>query len=165
MALPLICSELDEAHLHKKLNDALSGHVEALLDGAGDDTWPAIRKLFRRETESAVSGFSVALSSFDMDEQTKGKMLASLEDYARGVVESKTKEEVGRVLIRMKDSQDSDSMPRVWTGKEDIRAITKMARSAKTLVVALVDPRSGAATNRSSNISDERWDLMEAQKG
>ncbi|KAL7000964.1 Cell wall protein rhd3, partial [Sarracenia purpurea var. burkii] len=128
----------------KKLNDALSGHVEALLDGAGDDTWPAIRKLFRRETESAVSGFSVALSSFDMDEQTKGKMLASLEDYARGVVESKTKEEAGRVLIRMKDrfatlfSQDSDSMPRVWTGKEDIRAITKMARSASLKLLSVM---------------------------
>ena len=27
-------------------------------------------------------------------------------------------------------SHDSDSMPRVWTGKEDIRAITKAARSA-----------------------------------
>lgn len=90
-------------HLQKKLNDALSGPVEALLDGAGDDTWPAIRKLLRRETESAVSGFSVALSSFDMDEQTTDKMLASLEDYARGVVELKTKEEAARVLIRMKD--------------------------------------------------------------
>jgi len=166
----------------KKLNDALSGPVEALLDGAGDDTWPAIRKLLRRETESAVSGFSVALSSFEMEEQTKDKMLASLEDYARGVVELKAKEEAARVLIRMKDrfatlfSQDSDSMPRVWTGKEDIRAITKMARSSslkllavmaairldddadnieKTLVVALVDNRSGAVTNKSST-SDDR---------
>lgn len=27
-------------------------------------------------------------------------------------------------------SRDSDSMPRVWTGKEDIRAITKTARSS-----------------------------------
>lgn len=27
-------------------------------------------------------------------------------------------------------SHDSDSMPRVWTGKEDLRAITKLARSA-----------------------------------
>lgn len=27
-------------------------------------------------------------------------------------------------------SYDSDSMPRVWTGKEDIRAITKTARSS-----------------------------------
>ncbi|PSS07350.1 Protein ROOT HAIR DEFECTIVE like [Actinidia chinensis var. chinensis] len=165
----------------KKLNEALSGPVEALLDGAGDDTWPAIRKLLRRETESAVSGFSAALSSFDMDEQTNGKMIASLEDYARGVVESKAKEEAARVLIRMKDrfatlfSQDSDSMPRVWTGKEDIRAITKMARSAslkllsviaairlddgadnieKTLAVALVDTRSGATTNKSSTSDD-----------
>ncbi|GFZ04266.1 root hair defective 3 GTP-binding protein [Actinidia rufa] len=165
----------------KKLNEALSGPVEALLDGAGDDTWPAIRKLLRRETESAVSGFSAALSSFDMDEQTNGKMIASLEDYARGVVESKAKEEAARVLIRMKDrfatlfSQDSDSMPRVWTGKEDIRAITKMARSAslkllsviaairlddgadnieKTLAVALVDIRSGATTNKSSTSDD-----------
>ncbi|KAI8544600.1 hypothetical protein RHMOL_Rhmol08G0309500 [Rhododendron molle] len=172
-------SELTNLY-EKKLNDALSGPVEALLDGAGDDTWPAIRKLLRRETESAVSGFSVALSSFDMDEQTTDKMLASLEDYARGVVESKTKEEAARVLIRMKDrfatlfSQDSDSMPRVWTGKEDIRAITMMARSSslkllsvlaairlddeadnieKTLAVALVDNRS-ALTNKSITSDD-----------
>lgn len=27
-------------------------------------------------------------------------------------------------------SHDSDSMPRVWSGKEDIRGITKTARSA-----------------------------------
>ncbi|KAG5537879.1 hypothetical protein RHGRI_025094 [Rhododendron griersonianum] len=173
-------SELTNLY-EKKLNDALSGPVEALLDGAGDDTWPAIRKLLRRETESAVSGFSVALSSFDMDEQTTDKMLASLEDYARGVVELKTKEEAARVLIRMKDrfatlfSQDSDSMPRVWTGKEDIRAITKMARLSslkllsvlaairlddeadnieKTLAVVLVDNRSGALTNKSITLDD-----------
>lgn len=77
--------------------------MEALLDGAGTETWPAIRKLLWRETESAVSGLSKALSGFDMDEQTKGKMLANLEDYAKGVVEAKAKEEAGRVLIRMKD--------------------------------------------------------------
>lgn len=35
---------------------------------------------------------------------------------------------VGRFTILF--SHDSDSMPRVWTGKEDIRAITKTARSA-----------------------------------
>jgi len=27
-------------------------------------------------------------------------------------------------------SHDSDSMPRIWTGKEDVRAITKSARSS-----------------------------------
>jgi Root hair defective 3 GTP-binding protein (RHD3) len=32
-------------------------------------------------------------------------------------------------------SRDNDSMPRVWTGKEDIKAITKTARSAVILNV------------------------------
>ncbi|KAH9713403.1 protein ROOT HAIR DEFECTIVE 3 [Citrus sinensis] len=159
-----------------KLNESLSGPVEALLDGANNETWPAIRKLLRRETESAISGFSDALYGFDMDEETKEKMLASLENYAKGVVEAKAREESGRVLMRMKDrftslfSHDSDSMPRVWTGKEDIRGITKLARSASlkllsvmaairlddetdniesTLTLALVDSPSNAATNRS----------------
>ncbi|XP_075492309.1 protein ROOT HAIR DEFECTIVE 3-like isoform X1 [Primulina tabacum] len=161
-----------------KLNEALSGPVESLLDGASDETWPAIRKLLRRETEVAVTGFSSALSGFEMDEASKSKMLSKLEDHARGIVEAKAKEEAGRVLIRMKDrfltlfSQDSDSMPRVWTGKEDIRAITKTARSSSlkllsvmaairldddvdaienTLSLALVEPsKSGTSTNRSN---------------
>lgn len=77
--------------------------MEALLEGANTETWPAIRKLLRRETESAVAGLSSALAGFDMDGQTKDKMLRSLENYARGVVEAKAKEEAGRVLIRMKD--------------------------------------------------------------
>ncbi|XP_021294004.1 protein ROOT HAIR DEFECTIVE 3-like [Herrania umbratica] len=174
-------SELTSSY-EAKLNEALSGPVEALLDGASNETWPAIRKLLQRETESAISGLSSALSGFDMDEQTKDKMLTSLEDYARGVVEAKAREEAGRVLIRMKDrfstlfSHDSDSMPRVWTGKEDIRAITKTARSASlkllsvmaairlddnadnienTLSSALVDTKNNAAvTDRSITAFD-----------
>lgn len=89
--------------LQAKLNESLSGPVEALLDGANNETWPAIRKLLRRETESAIAGFSDALYGFDMDEETKEKMLASLENYAKGVVEAKAREEAGRVLMRMKD--------------------------------------------------------------
>ncbi|OIT30641.1 protein root hair defective 3 [Nicotiana attenuata] len=160
-----------------KSNEALAGPVEALLDGAGDDTWPAIRKLLQRETETGVLGFSTALSDFEMDEQARDNMVSRLKDYAQGVVEAKAKVEAGRVLVRMKDrfstlfSHDSDSMPRVWTGKEDIRAITKTARSAslkflsvmaairledegdsieKTLALALVDGKSGASTSESS---------------
>ncbi|KAK4413792.1 protein ROOT HAIR defective [Sesamum alatum] len=177
-----------------KLNEALSGPVEALLDGASDDTWPAIRKLLRRETETAVSGFSSALSGFEIDEVTKDKMLSRLEDHARGIVEAKAKEEAGRVLIRMKDrfstlfSHDSDSMPRVWTGKEDIRAITKTARSASlkilsvmaavrlddnadsienTLALALVDPKSGTTANRSiigDPLASSSWDEVPSSK-
>ncbi|KAI4330680.1 hypothetical protein MLD38_028942 [Melastoma candidum] len=165
-------SELTKAY-EAKLSGALAGPVEALLDEANEKTWLSIRSLLRRETESAVSGFSGALSGFDIDERSKEKMLSSLQDYAKGVVEGKAREEAGRVLIRMKDrfstlfSHDNDSMPRVWTGKEDIRAITKTARSAslkllsvmtavrlddepdnieKTLALALLDSKSATST-------------------
>ncbi|KAG5248636.1 protein ROOT HAIR DEFECTIVE [Salix suchowensis] len=127
-----------------KLNEALSGPVEALLDGANSGTWAAIKKLLRHETALAVAGFSNAISGFDMDGQSKDKLIASLENYARGVVEAKAREESGRVLIRMKDrfsmlfSHDSESMPRIWTGKEDIRAITKTARSASLKLLSVM---------------------------
>eukprot|EP00262_Sarcandra_glabra_P002598 TRINITY_DN1299_c0_g1_i7.p1 TRINITY_DN1299_c0_g1~~TRINITY_DN1299_c0_g1_i7.p1 ORF type:complete len:839 (-),score=166.53 TRINITY_DN1299_c0_g1_i7:268-2514(-) len=164
----------------EQLNRALVEPVEALLDAASSDTWPAIKSLLKRETESAISGFSGALSGFDLDQSTLDKMLTSLADYARNVVETKAKDEAGRVLINMKDrfstlfSRDSDSMPRVWTGKEDIRAITKTARSAslkllsvmaavrldddtddieKTLSLALVEPASSGATATKKSIT------------
>ncbi|WVZ22407.1 hypothetical protein V8G54_000951 [Vigna mungo] len=174
-------SELTSLY-EEKLKQALCGPVEALLDGANSDTWSSIRNLLRRETLSAVSGFSAALIGFDMDEETRQKMLKSLEDYARGLIEGKAKEEVGRVLIRMKDrftmlfSHDADSMPRVWTGKEDIRSITKTARSAslkllsvmaairlddddtdnieKVLAVALVEPSPSSNGTRSMTVVD-----------
>ena len=89
--------------LQAKLNEALSGPVEALLDGANSETWPTIKKLLQRETESAVAGVSNALSGFDMDEQSMEKILTGLENYAKGVVEAKAREQAGRVLILMKD--------------------------------------------------------------
>ncbi|KAL8113719.1 protein ROOT HAIR DEFECTIVE 3-like isoform X2 [Apium graveolens] len=190
-------SELSEltTTYEKKLCEALSAPVEALLDGASDETWPAIRELLQRESEIAISGFSSALSGFEMDEQDKNNMLSGLEDYARGIVEGKAKEEAGRVMIRMKDrfttlfSQDSDSMPRVWTGKEDIRAITKTARSASlkmlsvmaairlekctdsienTLSLALVDMSSGSAANKATcsldALASSTWEEIPASK-
>ncbi|KAK6795976.1 hypothetical protein RDI58_009431 [Solanum bulbocastanum] len=178
-----------------KLNEALAGPVEALLDGAGDDTWPAIRKLLQRETDTAVSGFAAALSGFEMDEESRDSMVLRLKDYARGVVEVKAKEEAGKVLSRMKDrfstlfSHDQDSMPRIWTGKEDIRAITKTARSAslkllsvmaavrledegdsidKILIVALVDGKAGASSSKSITsvdpLASSTWDEVPPSK-
>ncbi|KAJ1420304.1 RHD3/Sey1 [Sesbania bispinosa] len=155
-------SELTSSY-EARLKEALSGSVDALLDGGNSDTWPSIRSLLRREVETAVSGFSAALTG---------------------------EEEAGRVLIRMKDrftmlfSHDSDSMPRIWSGKEDIRAITKTARSAslkllsvmtairlddgdtdnieKTLAVALLDSSSSAVKDRSITVVDllasSSWD-------
>ncbi|KAL7140299.1 hypothetical protein ABFS83_09G111900 [Erythranthe nasuta] len=177
-----------------KLNEALADPVEALFDGASNDTWPAIKKLLRRETETAVTGFSNELLGFEMDEATKNKMLSNLENHARGIVEAKAKEEAGRVLIRMKDrfstlfSHDAESMPRIWTGKEDIRAITKTARSASvkllsimaairlddeadniesTLSLALVDPKAAASTNKSISadpLASSTWDKVPSSK-
>ncbi|XP_048331744.2 protein ROOT HAIR DEFECTIVE 3 [Ziziphus jujuba] len=179
-----------------KLKEALAGPVEALLDGANNETWPSIRKLLQRETESAVSGLSDALSGFDMHEETKNEILARLRDYARGVVEAKAKEGAGRVLSGMKErfttlfSHDSDSMPRVWTGKEDIRAITKTARSSSlkllsvlaalrlddydvdnvdnTLTLALVDSTSASVKDRSITTLDplasSTWENVPSSK-
>ncbi|KAK7261718.1 hypothetical protein RIF29_28036 [Crotalaria pallida] len=176
-------SELTSSY-EEKLKMALSGPIDALLDGANNDTWPSIRRLLSRETKSAVSGFSAELTRFDMDEQTRKNLILNLENYARGVVEAKAREEASRVLIHMKDrfttvfSRDSDSMPRVWTGDEDIRAITKTARISslkllsvmavirlddddddddnieKTLAVALVDSSSSSSRDRSITAVD-----------
>ncbi|KAG6517479.1 hypothetical protein ZIOFF_020871 [Zingiber officinale] len=170
----------------EKLSKALLEPVEALLDVASDESWPTIRKLLQKETSSALSSFSSELSTFDLDNATVSKMCIKLEDYAKSVVESKAREEAGRVLIRMKDrfstlfSHDADSMPRIWTGKEDIKAITKTARFASlkllsvmtairlddekdkiqdTLSAALLDASSGGATE-STNRSIQRIDRL-----
>ncbi|XP_077227328.1 protein ROOT HAIR DEFECTIVE 3-like [Tasmannia lanceolata] len=122
------------ANYEKQLTEALAEPVESLFDAAGQDTWGSIRRLLKRETEVAVSGFSTALAGFELDQTTFDKMVGNLVDFARNVVEKKSREEAGKVLNRMTDRfstvfrHDNDSMPRVWTGKEDIRAITKDAR-------------------------------------
>ncbi|CAL5443828.1 unnamed protein product [Camellia sinensis] len=191
----------------KKLNEALLGPVDALLDGAGDDTWPAIRKLLRRETESAVFGLSAALSSFDMDEQTKDKMLNSLKDFARGIIESKAKEEAGRVLFRMKDRllkltvkpptdfqqylamiliqchgsgvgrKTFEQSPKWLAPQYSLKMLSVMAairldddtdNIEKTLVVALVDTRSGGAANKTITSADplasSTWEEVPSSK-
>ncbi|KAK1259395.1 Protein ROOT HAIR DEFECTIVE 3 [Acorus gramineus] len=185
-----LCAQYEE-----QLNRALAEPVEALLDAADDDTWPAVRELLKRETNSAVAGFSSALSPFEIDQITKDQMVATLEFYARNVVETKAREEAGRVLIRMKDrfstlfTHDSDSMPRVWNGNEDIRAITKTARSAslkllsvlaavrldddadnieRTMSVALLDAGgSGAATRSITSfdpLASSHWEEVPATR-
>ncbi|KAK4789742.1 hypothetical protein SAY86_017046 [Trapa natans] len=180
-----------------KLDESLSGSLEALLDEANDQTWPAIRKLIQCETEYAVSEFSSAVSGFELDEQTKEKMIGHLRDHARGVIEAKVKQEAGRVLSRMKDrfetlfSRDADSMPRIWTGKEDIHTITKTARSAslkllstmaavrldsepdnieKSLSIALLGPKSNSTitdrsiTYRADPLASSTWEKVPSSK-
>ncbi|XP_057433190.1 protein ROOT HAIR DEFECTIVE 3 homolog 2 [Lotus japonicus] len=119
-----------------QLVKALAEPVESLFEAGGKDTWLSIRKLLKRETEAVVSKFLTSIAGFELDEETIERMQQTLRDHGRKVVENKAREEAGKILIRMKDrfstvfNHDSDSLPRVWTGKEDIRAITRDARSA-----------------------------------
>ncbi|KAL9259899.1 ROOT HAIR DEFECTIVE 3-like protein [Drosera capensis] len=119
----------------EKLYGALYWPVDAFLEKATDDTWRDIRNLIVHETESAVSGLSSELASFNIDETMSDNMLLKLKDYARGVVESKAKEEAGHVLTRMKDRfavsfrYDSNYDPRVWSGTEGIKEAAEAARS------------------------------------
>ncbi|KAI4296630.1 hypothetical protein L6164_036575 [Bauhinia variegata] len=120
----------------KHLAEALNEPVESLFEAGGKDTWLSVRKLLKRETKAAVIEFLDAIAGFELDQETINTMEQNLRDYARKFVENKAREEAGKILIRMKDrfstvfNHDNDSLPRVWTGKEDIRAITRDARSA-----------------------------------
>ncbi|RWW76308.1 hypothetical protein BHE74_00015607 [Ensete ventricosum] len=136
--------------LQKKITEALVQPVESLFDSAAQDIWASIRKLYRHETENAISRYSSSLTGFELDQSTFDKMMADLKNYARGVVVRKIREEAGKVLIHMKDrypsvlqfllqfstvfSHDKYSMPRVWTGKEDVRKITEEARALSGLL-------------------------------
>ncbi|KAI8524674.1 hypothetical protein RHMOL_Rhmol13G0166300 [Rhododendron molle] len=142
-----VCSaKLSEtiANQEKKLDQAVAAPVESLLEAGGKDTWASIRRLLRRETEAAISEFSSAVTGFELDQSTFDKMVQNLRDYARSIVEKKSREEAGKVLILMKDrfssvfNHDKDSMPRVWTGKEDIRTITQDARSESLKLLSVM---------------------------
>ncbi|XP_010272279.1 PREDICTED: protein ROOT HAIR DEFECTIVE 3 homolog 2 [Nelumbo nucifera] len=128
----------------KQLTETLTEPVESLFEAAGKDTWTLIRRLVGRETEAAISEFSTVLTGFEFDQAEFDKLVQNLRVFARSIVEKKAKEEAGKVLIRMKDrfltifSHDKDSMPRVWTGKEDIRAITKEARASALKLLSVM---------------------------
>ncbi|XP_027770468.1 protein ROOT HAIR DEFECTIVE 3 homolog 2-like isoform X5 [Solanum pennellii] len=136
-------SEL-KAIYEKQITTALAEPVQSLFDVGGSETWASIRKLLKRETDVAISCFCPALSGFELDQDAFDRMMQSLKDYARSVVEKIAREEAGKVLMQMKDrfntvfSHDSDSIPRLWTGKEDIKSITLEARSESLKFLSIV---------------------------
>ncbi|WVZ50868.1 hypothetical protein U9M48_002079 [Paspalum notatum var. saurae] len=139
-------AKLDElkTNYKKKLSDALARPVQSLLEIGEEDSWPCIRRLYRRETENAALAFSASLSEFDLDQKISSKMVSDLREHARNVVEMKAREEAGNILMRMKErffsvlSCNKDSMPRTWTGDEDIRAITREARLAALRLMSVM---------------------------
>ncbi|CAA2954292.1 ROOT HAIR DEFECTIVE 3 homolog 2-like isoform X1 [Olea europaea subsp. europaea] len=123
------------ANYKKQISAALTEPVESLLESGGKDTWASIRRLLKHVTNVVVSEFSSAVAGFELDQAIFEEMVQSLQEHCRSLVERKAREEAGKVLVLMKDrfvtvfNHDKDSLPRVWTGKEDIREITKEARS------------------------------------
>jgi len=133
-----------KANYEKNLSEALAGPVQSILETRERDAWACIKRLYRRETENATLAFSASLSEFELDQTVSSKMVSDLREHARSVVEMKAREEAGNVLMRMKErfftvlSRDRDSMPRTWTGDEDIRAITREARLAALRLMSVM---------------------------
>uniref|UniRef100_A0A0D9Y179 Protein ROOT HAIR DEFECTIVE 3 homolog n=1 Tax=Leersia perrieri TaxID=77586 RepID=A0A0D9Y179_9ORYZ len=125
-------------HAKEKLRKALVEPVESLFDAAGHTTWASIRNLFKRETEAILPEFQKNFAGFEMESASSEGMVSNLRDYARSIVDNKAKEEAGKVMMHMKESHDKDSIPRVWTGKEDVRAIAKDARSAALKLLSVM---------------------------
>ncbi|XP_044946750.1 protein ROOT HAIR DEFECTIVE 3 homolog 1-like [Hordeum vulgare subsp. vulgare] len=131
-------------HAKEKLRKALVEPVESLFDAAGQTTWASIKNLYKRETEAILPEFVKALSGFEMESESSEGMVSKFRDYAQSIVENKAKEEASKVLMHMKErftvvfSHDKDSMPRTWTGKEDVRAIAKEARSAALKLLSVL---------------------------
>ncbi|KAL5773446.1 hypothetical protein ACOSP7_013035 [Xanthoceras sorbifolium] len=132
------------ANYEKELAEALIVPVESLFEVGSKDTWASIRRLLKRESKAAVLDFTTAIAGFELDQSTVDTMVENLRSFARNVVRKKAREEAGKVLIRMKErfsavfNHDNDSMPRVWTGKEDIRKIMRDAHSASLRLLSVM---------------------------
>ncbi|XP_031269849.1 protein ROOT HAIR DEFECTIVE 3 homolog 2-like isoform X2 [Pistacia vera] len=125
-----------KTNYEEKLSAALTEPMKYLFEVGCEDTWASVRRLLERETKAAAFGLSNAIAGFELDKASSDAMVQNLRSYARIVVEKKAREEVGKVLIHMKDrflivfNHDNDSMPRVWTREVDIKTILKNAQSA-----------------------------------
>ncbi|XP_022142481.1 protein ROOT HAIR DEFECTIVE 3 homolog 2 [Momordica charantia] len=132
------------ASYQKRLDEALTQPIRSLLEASGKDTWASIRKILQHETEITISKFSANIAGFELDQEKVDNMVLNLRNYARNVVENRAKEEAGKVLMHMKDrfstvfSHDNDSLPRTWTGEENIRTITRDARTASLKVLSVL---------------------------
>ncbi|BBM98569.1 protein SEY1 [Marchantia polymorpha subsp. ruderalis] len=123
------------ASVEKRVEDALTESAGALLDAASPDTWLSLKRLLTHETDIAKAALLSDIAGFEPDETEKATMLDGLTSFSRGVVERQARKEASQALLRMKDrfttsfSHDAESLPRLWSEKDDIRAIAKEARS------------------------------------
>ncbi|KAL3701860.1 hypothetical protein R1sor_019882 [Riccia sorocarpa] len=132
------------AAMEKRVENALLEPAGALFDAATPDTWVSIRKLLSHETEAAKAALLTEIAGFEPDDIEKKKMLDHVSTFARGIVERQARKEAAQALLRMKDrfttsfSHDAESLPRLWSEKDDIRAIAKEARSMSLKGLAIL---------------------------
>eukprot|EP00897_Mesotaenium_endlicherianum_P003445 jgi/Mesen1/3128/ME000184S02189 len=128
----------------KYLVEAVADPAASLLDAAAPHTWASLRELLARETAVAAAGLTEALRGFELEDAEMARMQASLAGAGRDAIERRTREEANQALMHMKDrfntvfGRDQDSMPRRWTGSEDIRVITREARTAAVRLLAVL---------------------------
>ncbi|TQD98651.1 hypothetical protein C1H46_015708 [Malus baccata] len=130
-----------KVNYEKQFSESLTKQVEALLKGGGGDFWASIRIFLNRN--DVLSEFSAAIVHLEENKERLYKLIQNFRDYARQVVEEKAKYEAEHsVLIHMKArfsavfNYDSNSIPRIWNKKGDIRTITKDARSASLKILS-----------------------------
>ncbi|KAI4354134.1 hypothetical protein L6164_003028 [Bauhinia variegata] len=88
--------------LHEpKLKQELSDSVRYLLCEEIDSTWSKIRQHFKSVMDSTLSQLLHTLSEFHVDEENRKEKIEIIDKYAKLIVESKAREESGRVKIHM----------------------------------------------------------------
>ncbi|KAK8961813.1 hypothetical protein KSP40_PGU011970 [Platanthera guangdongensis] len=131
------------SYYKKQLTEEIAQSIKPFFDNAEQSTWASIRKLYNRSTKKVLFEFTVTLSGFELDSTDSYNLKMDLKHHARGVVENKSREEARKILTRLEDRfldvfyHDNDSLPRVWTGNEDIKRITLDSRVAALKVLSV----------------------------
>ncbi|KAL4286079.1 hypothetical protein HN51_053751 [Arachis hypogaea] len=145
--------------LQEKLKEALTGSIEKELFGEVIiDTWRSIRELLRNEVESTVFRLFTALTGLGIDGDTREKMIESVGDYAKGVVEEKVRGEAKSVLMRMKMCFERRFVNRLFIGKDDIPTAAKSARGYSLELLSIL-----AAIRLNEDDIDDIKEILEAE--
>ncbi|TQD84623.1 hypothetical protein C1H46_029825 [Malus baccata] len=134
------------ASSYEQIVASLTSQIDAEFGCGGEHMWVSIRRIFKLETENAISRLLPIKVSFELDQKAFNAMEQDLINLARNVVEQKARENIveGKVLAQMKKRfsrvfcYDSNSQPRVWKGMNEIAAATKEASSASLKILAVM---------------------------
>ncbi|KAH7436829.1 hypothetical protein KP509_05G037600 [Ceratopteris richardii] len=122
------------SEFEKRLENGLGDPVSSLLEGAKSNIWPAIKELLAQELQSVTADLSAVLAGFELTKEEEQRYIINIRKSGKKIIEKKAREEANQALVRLKErfnqvfTYGPDSLPRVWTGKEDIKSITKNAR-------------------------------------